>query len=226
MEDYFKKQRWKWTQFSRNGDKWIQEDFSVDIIGKYNDGTYREIMFSVRRLPGLIGQSKDKNHLNIKYEHKFLIYLPREYPANLSHIKMRSATRLWHPRISMTGSGDACITVNGEVDRILIDLIYHLLMDPRRIRPPKLFPKEDSGLNAAAMRWFENDAENIHRAMLAKWDAKHDKTSLKESGGIRIVGEEKSSIDSKEEKAAVRIIPKKEEKESSEKKRKEGVRII
>ncbi|HUU77086.1 MAG TPA: hypothetical protein VMX55_01985 [candidate division Zixibacteria bacterium] len=229
MDDFFKKQRWKWPPFTRKGDKWTQEDFSVDVIGKFKDGTFREIMFSVRRLPGLIGQSGSKDHLNIGYEHKFLIYLPREYPANLSHIKMRSATRIWHPRISMSGSGDACITVNGEIDRILIDLIYHLLMDPRRIRPPKLFPKEDSGLNAVAMRWFEKDAENIHQTMIAKWDARHEKTTLKESGGIQIIGEEKSTIESKDVKDAIRIIPntgQRTEENKAKKERKRGVKII
>lgn len=229
MEDFFKKQKWKWSTFTRKGDKWTQEDFSVDVISKFKDNTFREIMFSVRRLPGLIGQSSSKDHLNIGYIHKFLIYLPREYPANLSHIKMRSATRIWHPRISMSGSGDACITVNGEIDRILIDLIYHLLMDPRRIRPPKLFPKEDSGLNTVAMRWFEKDAENIHKTMLAKWDARHEKSTLKESGGIQIIGEDKGKIESKDVKDAIRIIPNKEQKteeNSVKKERKRGVKII
>jgi len=229
MEDFFKKQGWRWQPFARQGDKWVQEDYTVEIKGKHSDGAYREILFSIRRTPGLIGQSANKEQMKIGYNHKFTILLPREYPANLSHIKMRSATRLWHPRIGMSGRGDACITVNGEVDRILIDLIYHLLMDPKRIRPPKLYPKEDSGMNAIAMRWFEKDADNIHKAMLVNWDTKHEKTSLKESGGIRIIGGGKNK--ETEEKSAIRIIPKDEEKKedsSSEKKEKKkgGIRII
>ncbi|MFW9923272.1 MAG: hypothetical protein ACFFDW_08320 [Candidatus Thorarchaeota archaeon] len=226
MEDFFKKNGWKWIPFKRTGDKWVQEDFSVDIISKTSDGAYREILFTLRRIPGLIGQSNNIAHMNIGYDHKFLIYLPREYPANLSHIKMRVATRLWHPRISQSGSGDACITVNGEIDRILIDLIYHLLMDPKRIRPPKLFPKEDSGLNTAAMRWFETDAENIHRMLLAKWDARHEKASLKETGGIRIIGKEKEAEIKTEEKGSVKIIPKENKEKIDEKKDKKGVRIV
>ena len=157
LEDLFKNNGWKWISYQRTGEKWIQEDFSVEIKSKYRDGAYQNVLFTMRRMPGIIGQSNKIDHINIGYEHKFMIYLPREYPANLSKIKMRAVTRLWHPRISMGSSGDACITVNGEIDRILIDLIYHILMDPRRIRPPKLYPKEDSGMNVSAMRWFEKD---------------------------------------------------------------------
>lgn len=228
MEDFYKKNKWKWTPFMRKGDKWVQEDFTVEVIGKFRDGAYREIMFSLRRIPGLVGQSNNLKHLNISYEHKFLVYLPREYPANLSHIKMRAATRLWHPRISVSGAGDACITVNGEIDRILIDLIYHMLMDPKRIRPPKLYPKEDSGLNAIAMRWFEKDADNIHKTMLANWDAKHEKASLKETGGIRIIGGKKESEIKLKENATVRVIQssKDEEKTKEKSEKKKGVKII
>lgn len=231
MEDFFQKEGWKWQPFARKGDKWVQEDYSVEITGKYQDGAYREILFTTRRTPGLIGQSANKEQMNIGYIHKFTIFLPREYPANLSHIKMKSVTRLWHPRISMSGRGDACITVNGEVDRILIDLIYQLLLDPKRIRPPKLYPKEDSGMNTIAMRWFEKDAENIHKAMLVNWDTKHDKTSLKDGGGgIRIVGGETKKLENKE-RSAIRIMPKKDEepKDPSQKKdekKKGGIRII
>jgi len=231
MEDFFKKEGWKWQPFARKGDKWVQEDYTVEITGKYQDGAFREILFTTRRTPGLVGQSAQKEQMNIGYTHKFTIHLPRVYPANLSHIKMKSVTRLWHPRISMSSRGDACIIVNGEVDRILIDLIYHLLMDPRRIRPPKLYPKEDSGMNTLAMRWFEKDAENIHKAMLVNWDTKHEKASLKDSGGgIKIIGGDNKKQVGKE-KSAIRIIPKEveETKDSSQKikdKKKGGIRII
>ena len=228
MEDFFKKQGWRWQPYARQGDKWIQEDYTVEITGKHSDGAFREIVFTTRRTPGLIGQSTNKEKMNIGYIHKFSILLPREYPANLSHIKMKSLTRLWHPRISMSGRGDACITVNGEVDRILIDLLYHLMMDPRRIRPPKLYPKEDSGMNAQAMRWFEKDADNIHKAMLVNWDTKHEKASLKESGGIRIIGGKKDDEATKSS-SGIRIIPKEDQKEpTTEKKEKKkgGIRII
>ncbi len=230
MEDFFKKEGWKWHPFARKGDKWVQEDYTVEITGKYQDGAYREILFTTRRTPGLVGQSTKKEQMNIGYTHKFSIHLPRVYPANLSHIKMKSISKLWHPRISMSGRGDACITVNGEVDRILIDLIFHLLMDPKRIRPPKLYPKEDSGMNTLAMRWFEKDAENIHKAMLVNWDTKHDKASLKDGGGIKIIGGDNKKQASKE-KSAIRIIPKeieqpKDSSQKEEEKKKGGIRII
>lgn len=229
MEDLFKKKGWKWVPYKRTGDKWVQEDYTIEMKGKYADGTYRNMIFSVRRTPGLVGESSNRKFLNIGYDHKFSINLPREYPANLAQVKMRTVTRLWHPRIPSSGIGEACIYVNGEVDRIFIDLIYNLLMDPRRIRPPKLFPNEDSGMNSIAMRWFERDAENIHKTMLAKWDERHDKVSLKESGGIRIITGESQEIEPKKTESSIRIIPKQEEQQSEvdeEKKKKGGVKII
>ncbi len=226
MEEFFKKKEWKWTPIRRTGDKWIQEDYSVEIRGRYKDGAYRDILFSIRRTPGLTGQSNNRNHLNVGFEHKFSIYLPREYPANLSHIKMRAVTNLWHPRISMGRHGEACITVNGEVDRILVDILYHILMDPKRIRPPKLYPKEDSGMNTMAMRWFEKDANNVHNMMQAKWDSVHDKASIKESGGIKIIdGEKQEKVKTEDERRTIRIMPR-EEKKEDKKEKKGGVRII
>jgi len=225
MEDFFKKKGWKWAPYKRTGDKWIQEDYSITIRTKYADGTYKELVFTLRRTPGIVSQSLGSS-LNLSDKHKVSILLPREYPANLAHIKMRLLTPLWHPRISMRRGGDACITVNGEVDRILIDLIYHILMDPKRIRPPKLYPKEDSGLNIEAMRWFERDAENIHQYMLSQWDKLHEKATLKETGGIRIIGQKKATAEIKKEERSIRIISPEEKNDSKEKKKRGGIRII
>ncbi|NHK32797.1 MAG: hypothetical protein FK730_15715 [Asgard group archaeon] len=222
MDEFFKKQGWKWIPYRQTGNKWIQEDFLVEIKRKFSDGAIQELLFTMYRIPGIVGQPTKSNRLNIGYSHKFSIMLPREYPANLSHIKMRAVSPLWHPRISMGRGGDACITVNGEVDRILIDIIYHILMDPKRIRPPKLYPKEDSGMNVTAMRWFEKDADDIHNHMLGKWDAAHEKSSLKDRGGIRIIGGEKVKEPEKKGKS-IRIMPKKADKEEKDE---GGIRII
>ncbi|MBD3189887.1 MAG: hypothetical protein GF308_04550 [Candidatus Heimdallarchaeota archaeon] len=217
MKDFFETKGWRWTPPRRQGEKWIQEDYSVEIRGKYSDGAYRDVLFTMRRTPGLIGQSRNKEHLSLGYQHKFMIYLPREYPANLSHIKMRAVTKLWHPRISTGRSGEACITVNGELDRILIDLIYHVLMDPKRIRPPKIYPKEDFGMNGVAMRWYEKDAEDIYQTMFAKWAQRHEKAELKETGGIRIIGDDSSSRTSPKKKSStIQIMGEHEEEKDDE----------
>ncbi|MBN1331166.1 MAG: hypothetical protein JXA54_16965 [Candidatus Heimdallarchaeota archaeon] len=224
MEEFFKKKGWRWTSYKQTSDKWVQEDYSIEIKGKFSDGTYQTIVFTMRRTPGLVGQSLS-DQLNISYEHKFSILLPREYPANLSHIKMSSLTPLWHPRISMGRGGNACITVNGEIDRILIDIIYHILMDPKRIRPPKLYPKEDSGMNVGAMRWFEKDAEAIYNHMLMLWDSQHVKAPSKETG-IRIIGSETESEEPESIDQTVRIIPHEPKKKENKDKKDGGVRII
>ena len=65
MEDFFKKKGWKWVPQKRTGDKSIQEDYSVEIKGKYKDGAYRDILFTMKRTPGLVGQSANRKQLNM-----------------------------------------------------------------------------------------------------------------------------------------------------------------
>jgi hypothetical protein len=231
MEDFYKKKGWHWPLPKRVGDKWLHNHYQIEVKRKYSDGAYQEIVFTMKQTPGLVGKVTNREPLKLGYEHKFSIILPREYPANLSHIKMRALTRLWHPRIAMSGSGDACITVNGEIDRILVDLIYHILMDPKRIRPPKLYPKEDSGMNAAAMRWFESDAENIHKLLLTKWSKRHEKASFAETGGIKIIGAETSDDPQPKKNGAIKIMTKEAEQKPEEEQKKKrdkagGVKIL
>ena len=38
-----------------------------------------------------------------------------------------------------------------------MDMIFQVLFDPERIRPPKFFQDSDFGTNSTAMKWFQND---------------------------------------------------------------------
>ena len=36
-------------------------------------------------------------------------------------------------------------------------MIFQVLFDPERIRPPKFYQDSDFGTNSTAMKWFQND---------------------------------------------------------------------
>lgn len=93
----------------------------------------------------------------ITYLHTFKIDLPREYPARVDKIKIFAETQIFHPRFASSGWGEGCIHINGEIDRILMDMIFQVLFDPERIRPPKFFTDSDFGTNSSAMKWFQAD---------------------------------------------------------------------
>ena len=62
-------------------------------------------------------------------------------------------TPLVHPRFRGKGK-NACYNVNGEVDRILVDLIYNTMLRPDLVRPPSLYPDEDWGVHRSSMQWY------------------------------------------------------------------------
>ncbi len=123
-------------------------------------------------LPGLIGVGPDDT-LEISYQHCFHFSLPREYPQNLGKIQITPETPLFHPRIRAVGT-KACYTVNGEVDRVLIDIIYNVLLRPETVRPPSMFKDADWGLDSRKMRWYiQYGPEKIYQHLKQEWNKKH-----------------------------------------------------
>ncbi len=146
---------------------WDHPQFTVAVVAQYPDFAHKTIRFMCRDLPGLIDvQGK---HLNISYQHDFQFTLPREYPQNLGKIQIIAETLLYHPRITGIGT-KACYTVNGEVDRILIDIIYNVLLRPETVRPPNLYKDADWGLDASKMKWYiEYGPEKIYTHLKELW---------------------------------------------------------
>ncbi|TFF84729.1 hypothetical protein EU523_01290 [Candidatus Heimdallarchaeota archaeon] len=233
MEELFKKKGWSWKNYQKEKTKWIHPDFTISITQTYRDKAYHIIEFTLNNTPAIVDSPINKNKFPLRFSHTFLINLPREYPANLAKIKMSSKTSLWHPRIAQGRSGYACITVNGELDRILNDIIFHLLLDPRRIRPPKLYPKEDAGMNVKAMRWFEKNAEDIHQKMLDEWNKAHKAKTGTQKKNITIISNDSQKAKQKS-KSKITIITtdakgkedNSDSKEKKDEKEDKGVRII
>ena len=100
--------------------------------------------------------------------HRFRFTIPREYPHDLD-LEIHSVTALYHPRIA-SESGKACYQVHGEIDRVLIDLVFNVLLRPDLVRPPCLYPEADWGLDRRKMEWYcEAGPERIHARLLAAW---------------------------------------------------------
>lgn len=133
-------------------------------------------------LNGVPGIVEVEPQLELSYEHSFYFVVPREYPQNLGRIKIVNETSLYHPRIGMAGS-NACYTVNGEIDRILVDLIYNVLLRPETVRPPSLFKDADWGLNAQKMKWYiQSGPQKIYDHLRKEWNKRQKKAKNQEPG--------------------------------------------
>ena len=77
----------------------------------------------------------------------------------------------------MTRAGTkACYSVNGEVDRILNDIIFNILLRPETVRPPSLYKDADWGLDSRKMNWYSKyGPQRVYDLLKQKWDKKQKK---------------------------------------------------
>ncbi len=173
MNNLYGRRGWDPDPPLREDTIWSNRDFTVAIIALHRDGAYKRVRFTVRNLPGFIRQpSSLTDERAIRYEHQFAFDLPREYPQNIGTIRPAAETPLYHPRLAASGMGHACYSVRGELDRILEDLPFFVLLKPDRVEPPSQF-QSDHGLNTAAMAWYEENAEKIVETLDQLWEARH-----------------------------------------------------
>ncbi|OLS16417.1 MAG: hypothetical protein HeimC3_54690 [Candidatus Heimdallarchaeota archaeon LC_3] len=168
LELYFIKKGWEWVDPEKIGDfHWRTPDFDIKVISRNADDSIRAIQYGLN-IPGVIGlNGKDPI---ITFSHSFRIELPREYPARVDKIRIIADSQIFHPRFSISGLGEACLQINGEIDRILMDMIFQVLYDPDRVRPPKYYNDADFGRNSSAMKWYQNnDPKAIYELLLNKW---------------------------------------------------------
>ncbi|MFX1576716.1 MAG: hypothetical protein ACFFCF_06045 [Promethearchaeota archaeon] len=202
----------------RENTTWSNRDFTVAIIARYRDGAYKRIRFTMRNLPGIVRQPRSLTDEGaIRYEHRFVFDLPREYPQNIGTIRPAAETPLFHPRLAASGTGHACYSVRGELDRILEDLPFFVLLKPDRVEPPSQF-ESDHGLNSSAMAWYEQDTKNIVETLDRLWEARHQAgaSTSPRQGRVQILSPHSSSdtsqrktpqiLDKPEEKSTVRIL--------------------
>jgi hypothetical protein len=195
MSNLYGRRGWQPDPPKREDTTWSNADFTVAIISRYRDGAYKRVRFIMRNLPGYIREPDSLTSTRaIRYEHRFVFDLPREYPQNIGTIRPAAELPLFHPRLSSSGTGHACYSVRGELDRILEDLPFFVLLKPDRVEPPSQF-QSDRGLNAAAMAWYEKDPENIVNTLDRLWEEHHQTsvitTPLK--GRVRILEPEPAS---------------------------------
>jgi hypothetical protein len=192
MSNLYGRRGWQPDPPIREDTTWSNADFTVAIISRYRDGAYKRVRFTMRNLPGYIREPDSLTSTRaIRYEHRFVFELPREYPQNIGTIRPASELPLFHPRLSASGTGHACYSVRGELDRILEDLPFFVLLKPDRVEPPSQF-QSDRGLNTTAMTWYEQDTEGIVNTLDRLWGERHQTsvitTPLK--GRVRIIDSE------------------------------------
>ncbi len=178
MNNLYGRRGWDPSPPHRENTLWRNQDFTVAIIDRYRDGAYKRIRFTIRNLPGYARQPNTlTDERAIRYEHRFVFDLPREYPQNIATIRPAAETPLFHPRLAASGIGHACYSVRGELDRILEDLPFFVLLKPDRVEPPSQF-QSDHGLNSAAMAWYEQNTANIVATLDHLWENRHQVNAL------------------------------------------------
>ena len=174
LEAYFKTKKFEWVppeEIEEN--HWRTPDLEIKVIARNPDDSIKTIQYGLN-IPGVKGLKGNSPIMN--YNHTFRIELPREYPARVDKIRIIADTQVFHPRFSISGFGEACIQINGEIDRVLMDLILQVLYDPDRVRPPKLYSDADFGRNSAAMKWYQsNDPHHIYNDFLLEWETYRNK---------------------------------------------------
>ena len=176
MNRLYTQRGWPADPPQRQGLTWSNRDFTVEIVSRYRDGAYKRIRFTMRNLPGFVKPSRSIRNPDpgaIRFEHIFSFDLPREYPRNVGMIRPVAETPLFHPRLSASsGRGRACYSVRGELDRILEDLPFFVLMKPDRVEPPSQY-SSDHGLNSRAMAWYERHLDEIVSFLERLWEERH-----------------------------------------------------
>lgn len=185
LELYFKRKKWpvdkpKHMQCEQNKPggpscnyHWKSSDLEIKVSEFHPDKSIKSIQYTLY-MPG-IKELKDEKPV-YSFTHSFKIELPREYPARVDKIKLFATTQIFHPRFHTDGWGEGCIQINGEIDRILMDLIFQVLCDPDRIRPPKLYTDSDFGTNSSAMKWFQNgDPFEVFSGLMHYWEEYRNK---------------------------------------------------
>lgn len=166
---------------------WESDDFLIKVTGFHPiDHTrvkaIKRIEILMKTIPSVVslesnkyfpleGRKKTKFHLpKLRFGNSYTIDLPRSYPANVGNIRIIYNESHWHPRFDDNSFGNqtstACYHPNGEIDRILMDVVFFLMYEPGQVKPPG----SDNGLNHEATMWFLNAGPNrVHKYIFSEW---------------------------------------------------------
>lgn len=181
---FSKKMNWKCDppriQSDGKKSKWKNNLVEIEQIEEYEDGRAKGFIFTYF-IPSPIGPplsgkqaDLDKNLPVIGYKHKIYVSLPHNYPSVRSiessvqrtdTLYIESRSQLFHPRFYLREKSWGCIMVNGEIDRIAMNLFQQLLWEPSHIW--KENPSHETTNNHNASSWAKKcGKEEIYEVIL------------------------------------------------------------
>ena len=191
LKTFSKTMNWKFDPYvnSSNGKthKWKNNLVEVEQIEQYDDGRPKGYILTYY-IPSPIGEPLDTsrpanltdNIPLIGYKHKIYVSLPFNYPSVRSiessvqrsdTLYIESRSQLFHPRFYLRQKSWGCVMVNGEIDRIAMNLFQQLLWEPGHVWKEK--PNQETTNNINATNWAKNcGKEEIHKYLLRLMDEK------------------------------------------------------
>ncbi len=162
--------------------KWKNNLVEIEQIEEYEDERAKGFIFTFH-IPSPIGMALTNKPANltdniplIGYKHKIYVSLPFNYPSVRSiessaqrsdTLYIESRSQLFHPRFFLRQKSWGCIMVNGEIDRIAMNLFQQLLWEPTHVW--KENPNLETTNNINATNWAKDcGREEIHKFLLEK----------------------------------------------------------
>lgn len=152
LSKFCKTMHWSYTPVIDNSKDDFHLFFANNMVTVRQMSVYEDSRphgFTIEyRLPSFIGEPPNKHEASlvnipeIGYSHLIYVSLPDNYPAVKSiekttegkdHLYIESRSQLWHPRFYLRKESWGCIMVNGEMDRILMNLFQQLLWEPSHV---------------------------------------------------------------------------------------------
>lgn len=160
--------------------KWKNNLVDIEQIEEYDDGRAKGFIFTFH-IPSPIGKGLGNKPPNltdnipqIGYKHKIYVSLPFNYPSVRSiessvqrsdTLYIESRSQLFHPRFYLREKSWGCIMVNGEIDRIAMNLFQQLLWEPTHVW--KENPAHETTNNIDATNWAKLcGRKEIHQLLL------------------------------------------------------------
>ena len=184
LQVFCKTMHWRYDPYvnESNGKrhKWHNNLVSIEQIEEYDDGRAKGFIFTYF-IPSPIDPPLSRNKPDLEnntpvigYKHKIYVSLPFNYPSVRSiesnvqrsdALFIESRSQLFHPRFYLRQKSWGCIMVNGEIDRIAMNLFQQLLWEPGHVW--KENSSKETTNNYDATNWAKDCCkEEIHKFIL------------------------------------------------------------
>lgn len=153
LEVFCKKSNWRYDPPKCMSDgkrsHWKNNLVEIKQIEEFPDGRAKGFIMTYH-VPSFIGSPLNKkkaadldtNPPALGYKHEIYVALPANYPSVKSiessqkrsdALYIESRSQLFHPRFYLRRKSWGCIMVNGEIDRIAMNLLQQLLWEPSHV---------------------------------------------------------------------------------------------